>query len=61
MFSFSFIRDRRLDTGLSQEQLATLTALDSAYLSRLEQNSLKKDDPLPTVGMLQRLHTVLNG
>lgn len=59
MLSFAFIREQRQAKGLSQEQLATMAGLDSVYLSRLEQDSLIRQDPPPTIGMLQRLYTLL--
>ena len=59
MFSFSFIREQRQLMRISLENLASLSGVDCAYLSRLEQDSLQTEDPLPTVGLLDRLHDAL--
>jgi transcriptional regulator with XRE-family HTH domain len=59
MISFTFIREQRQEQGLSDQELANRSGLDSQYLSRLESDRLNADDPLPTIGMLRRLHSVL--
>ncbi|MEM8779965.1 MAG: XRE family transcriptional regulator [Cyanobacteria bacterium P01_G01_bin.49] len=59
MFSFSFIREQRQTISLSVENLAILSGIDCAYLSRLEQDCLQSEDPLPTVGLLEQLHNTL--
>ncbi|ACB54387.1 hypothetical protein cce_5041 [Crocosphaera subtropica ATCC 51142] len=59
MCDISFIKEQRLQLGLSLEQVANLSGLDLGYLSRLEQNSLQSYDPLPTISFLQQLHQKL--
>ena len=60
MVSFSFIREQRQEKGYLKNNLRTKSQLsDPAYLSRLEQDRLMNQDPYPTVGMLQRLYSVL--
>jgi transcriptional regulator with XRE-family HTH domain len=61
MHSFTFIREQRTTKGITPQVLAERAGIDCYYLSRLESDSLQADDPMPTVGLMQRLYSVLEG